>query len=723
MRLELPGRLVLWSFVTTVVGGAAAVLASSERAPDRGAWLAFAVGVSFALCGLIAWYRRPFNRTGFLMTAAGVAWLLAALQFAGDSLLYTAGLAVSLAPFALFAHLVLAFPSGRLRSLPELLVVGAVYVDVVLIQLVLLLFADPPVVFDCSGCPPNALGVSPSESVYDAVLAAQRALGILVVVGGVTLLVRRWGAASPAYRRVLAPVVWTSGAVGVVLAASLVAGLLASDARRILWHASLAALISVPAAFLAGLVRARLAQASIGRLVVELGETAAPGELRDGLARALGDPALQVAYWLPESGSYVDVDGRPFALPDDAEGQVATVVELAGRRVAALVHDASLRDHPELVDAVCAAAGLALENERLQAALRSRLDELAAERDFIAAVVETAETLVIVLDPYGRIVRFNRACERLSGWSSEEVTGRDFAEILLPDDERERVGAALAAVREGGYPSGNRNHWVTRDGRRRLIQWMNTALTDADGAVEYVVASGHDITEQMQADAELRRLHGELELRLVELRASRTRIVEAADRERRRLERNLHDGAQQHFVAMTLNLRMAQAKLATDPAAAAELLERVTEELGQGLDELRELARGIHPVVLTERGLTAAVERLVERIPVAVELDVALEERLPEPVEAAAYYIVAEAVANVGRYANASAVRIGVERRNGAVLVEVADDGNGGADPARGSGLRGLADRVEALDGLLEVESPPGEGTRVRATIPVRSHP
>ncbi len=215
------------------------------------------------------------------------------------------------------------------------------------------------------------------------------------------------------------------------------------------------------------------------------------------------------------------------------------------------------------------------------------------------------------------------------------------------------------------------------------------------------------------------RLEAQLRARVEELRASRARIVEAGTAERRRLERNLHDGAQQRLVALSLSMRVAQNKLRTDPDMAESLLAGAQEELQLALEELRELARGIHPAVLSDRGLRAALEALAGRSPVPVELVDTPAERLPPAVEAAAYFVVAEALTNVVKYAQASQATISVERANGHAVVEVADDGVGGADPARGSGLRGLADRVAALDGRLSLESPQGAGTLLRAEIPV----
>jgi signal transduction histidine kinase len=203
-----------------------------------------------------------------------------------------------------------------------------------------------------------------------------------------------------------------------------------------------------------------------------------------------------------------------------------------------------------------------------------------------------------------------------------------------------------------------------------------------------------------------------------QLAASRARIVSTADEERRRLERNLHDGAQQHLVSLSLLLRQIRDKIGPASGPLEDLLSAASTELAVALDELRELARGIHPAILTQRGLGPALQSLADRSSVRVELDLPGDGRLPQPVEAAAYYLVCEALANVGKYANASGVAVSVARANGTAIVEIVDDGIGGADPQNGSGLRGLSDRIEALEGSLAVFSQPGEGTRIRAEIP-----
>jgi signal transduction histidine kinase len=213
-------------------------------------------------------------------------------------------------------------------------------------------------------------------------------------------------------------------------------------------------------------------------------------------------------------------------------------------------------------------------------------------------------------------------------------------------------------------------------------------------------------------------LDAQLRDRLEELRASRARLVQAGDAERRRLERDLHDGAQSRLVGVSLLLRSARAR-APEGGELTELLDRAMTELEEGLTELRELAHGIHPAVLTDRGLEPALEALVARAPVPVRVEALCDERLPAPVESAAYFVVSEALTNVAKYAKATEASVAVRRVNGRVTVEVADDGVGGADASRGSGLRGLADRVAALDGTLTLESPPGRGTRLRAEIPL----
>jgi signal transduction histidine kinase len=203
-----------------------------------------------------------------------------------------------------------------------------------------------------------------------------------------------------------------------------------------------------------------------------------------------------------------------------------------------------------------------------------------------------------------------------------------------------------------------------------------------------------------------------------ELQESRARIVEAGDEERRRVERNLHDGAQQRLVTVALHLHLVKRRLETDPAEVAQLVDAAQTELTLALEEIRELVRGLHPRLLSDRGLEPALAGLAERSLVPVEIAEMPAERLPAAVEAAAYYVVAEALANAAKHSGASRVTVRVAAAGTCTRVEVADDGAGGADPTGGSGLRGLADRVAALGGTLDVHSPAGAGTRIAAELP-----
>jgi signal transduction histidine kinase len=299
------------------------------------------------------------------------------------------------------------------------------------------------------------------------------------------------------------------------------------------------------------------------------------GPVREILAESLGDLTVAVAYWLPDRGVFVDEAGRPVDLPDPASGRAWTAVERDGQRVAAIIHDAALDTTPELVQAAATASSLAIDNERLKADLRARLEEL---------------------------------------------------------------------------------------------------------------------------------------------RVSRLRIVEATDAARRRIERDLHDGAQQQLVALALELRLLRMRV-TDPELKP-LVENLSTRLTAALDELRALARGIHPAILTERGLGPALSDLASRGSLAVRLDVGIEGRLPAAVEAAVYFLVAEGLTNVAKYAGVREARVVVRREGDDVVVLVADRGAGGANVEGGSGLRGLQDRLAAVDGTLRVDSPPGGGTTLVARVP-----
>ena len=556
-------------------GGVALAHGQARASTTTLAVTTIVAGCAFVVAGIVAWLRRPANHTGPLMIATGFLMFGRSLAQANHPLPFTLGLAVGLLPAAVLVHLLLAFPEGRLHSRWERLVVAGAYIDATVVQGGMLMVMGFEHVSGCP-CPRNLLLIRDNMQLHSAVMNAENGLGFALALCVGALLFRRWQLPSNPFRRLVLPL-FAAGALTIVLyAAGAVAANPAPRFSRGLGVADAIALAIVPVAFLLGLLNARLARASVSDLIVELGRMPAPGRLRHALARALGDDSLELAYWIPESESYVGIDGRPVEIRSDDKRSV-TVLERGGRKVAALVHDPALSEHRELLDAVSSAAGLALENEQLQAELRAQLEEL---------------------------------------------------------------------------------------------------------------------------------------------RTSRARIVEAGDNARRRLERNLHDGAQQRLVALSVALGLAESKLSADPESAAAVLAAARDELTTGLAELREIARGLHPAILG-RGLEVALAGVAERCSVPVELHVDLAERPPEQVEAAAYYVVAEALTNVARYANASAARVAVTGEADRLRVEVADDGAGGASISPGSGLEGLRDRVEAAGGRLELQSPPDGGTRVAAFLPL----
>jgi PAS domain S-box-containing protein len=319
------------------------------------------------------------------------------------------------------------------------------------------------------------------------------------------------------------------------------------------------------------------------------------------------------------------------------------------------------------------------------------------------AMLEAALDAVVTMDARGRVSGWNHAAEATFGYSASEAIGRDMAELIVPPALRGAHRRGLARFLETGRPVVlDRRLELTgmhRDGTEFPVELTITriALPGPPTFTGYL----RDITARTQADQELR--------------ASRARLVAVADEERRRIQRNLHDGAQQRLTSALLSL----GRVAADSEEHAALLEFAIDEVATGLQEIRELAGGLHPSMLTERGLVAALRALALRAPVPVELDAVPDRRLPEPIEAAAYYVVAEALANVHKHAGASRIVVGATTDADRLAVVVVDDGVGGADES-GGGLRGLADRVEALGGHLRVESPVGQGTTVTADIPTR---
>jgi signal transduction histidine kinase len=535
--------------------------------------------------GVIVWELRPDSRTGVLLTAVPLSGVLGDLRwvFDGSALAVTVGSLCHSIDAPLFGQLVLSYPSGRLRPGLDRILIAIAWVYAVAYGLLIAVFFDPRPQFDNTilwfrphALPYTHLGWYDASGLFHWLDLAILPLGVVFLA----LLARKLVVATPSGRRVVLPLVLAAAFATLDAIVQLIAfggpvNTWLPKNSTWLWIVTLAGL-GIPVSLAAGMLWGRRARGTVADLVVEL-ERTPPGAVRDALARALRDPTLELALWLPDRGLYADGAGRPMVLPEPDSGRAVTVLGPAESPIAALVHDPVLLERPALLQSAGAAARLALENERLQAELRAQL---------------------------------------------------------------------------------------------------------------------------------------------AELRASRARIVSAGDEERRRLERNLHDGAQQRLLSLGLALQLARTHLGPDADGAAELLVEADGELKAALDELRELAQGIHPAVLTEHGLGPALRSLAERSPVPVAIAGVPDRRLPAPAEAASYFLVSEALANVAKYARASRVRVSVEQVGERVLIDVDDDGVGGADPSRGSGLRGLADRVNALDGELELESPAGYGTHVHAEIP-----
>jgi len=334
-------------------------------------------------------------------------------------------------------------------------------------------------------------------------------------------------------------------------------------------------------------------------------------------------------------------------------------------------------------------------------ARRRAEEEVRASESRLRAMLEATLDAVVTIDERGRVLGWNHAAEAIFGYRASEVIGRRMAELIVPPELREAHERGLARYlqTEQGVVLDRRLELraMRRDGSVFPVELTITRI--AIPGPPTFTAYLRDITEHVRADRELR--------------ASRARLVEVADAERRRIQRNLHDGAQQRLTAVLLLLGRLRAG-SPEPDGH---LKRAIDELAAGLDEIRELASGLHPSVLAERGLSAALQALVLRTPVPVALETLPDQRLPEAVEGAVYYVVAEALANVQKHADAGRVVVRAETDGHRTVATVVDDGVGGADPHR-PGLRGLTDRVEALGGRLMVDSPPGGGTRLRAEIP-----
>ena len=568
-----PKPLTLWAIALAGLGAAGTCFAlalTSDHVSEPGlqaslmAWMI----LPFILGGLVAWWRRPESRFGVLMVAAGFGIFLSNLAWANAALPFTIGQAFDLLPPVLFLHVFLAFPTGRLRSWFERALVVSGYVTALGLQAVGMMLGG----FG----PDNLLRLTAESGAAEALLRFQLLVLSALALAGIAILGARRLAAGRPLRRSVELLVDSFALALLMIAVLFLTAVFEGPGFETIRRATFLVIGLAPVAFLVGLLRSRLARSAVADLLVELRGDPTPAELRDALARALRDPSLTLVYWLPEFGSWANADGREVELPRTDDERATTLIDRDGEHVAALMHDRSLRDEPELLDAVTAAAGIALENAKLHIELRARLEEL---------------------------------------------------------------------------------------------------------------------------------------------RGSRARIVEAGQQERQRLERNLHDGAQQRLIALSLELDLLKEQLDGDDDTRARV-DLAKREVALSLEELRAVARGIHPAVVSGHGLPVALESLAALASVPVRLTVDVEDRVHERLEVAAYYVVSESLTNIAKHARATSATVDVARANGQLVVEVVDDGVGGADTERGLGLRGLADRVEALGGRLRVWTPRGGGTRVRAEIP-----
>jgi signal transduction histidine kinase len=578
MRREMNTRLIALG-VTGFLAGVGAFWVTSHavrQEPDiPSPPVALLVGWSFLGSGLLSWRARPDNRLGPVMVLTGFAWFANALGEANGPVLFTIGQAFHVLYLAGFLYLILSFPVGRLQTALDRALMVVTLGLVTIVELTWLFFADLHAT--CDRCSANLLEVARDDAVANGLLQFQRIAGLSVIVVATGLLAVRLVRASRPQRHAVIPVLLAGMAALVTMAVSIASNALDTAHQDVFGRVAGYTFAIVPVAVLISFLQRRLARGAVAGLVVELGEPAATVGLATALSRALGDPSLSLGYWFPAESRYVDADGKPIELPAPGSDRMATAVERGGQPVAVLIHDPALQHNAELVDSVCAAAGLTLENERLQAELRARLTEL---------------------------------------------------------------------------------------------------------------------------------------------QASRARLVEATEAERRRIERDLHDGTQQRLVSIAMSLGLLESRLPAGSAQARPIVRETREALTEALAELRELTQGIHPTILTERGLPTALEELCRRAAVPAHLQVDLDRRLPNQIESAAYFLVSEALTNAAKHSHATEVGVMATCAGELLSVEVADDGIGGATVEGGTGLRGLVDRVEALGGTLTISSPPGRGTTLRAEFP-----
>ena len=817
----------VWTLaLLAAVGSFSVILSTGATDGSTGrAALGVAVGLAFVIAGLVSKHRRPDSRIAWPMVVVGFTWFVPALTQSTEPVLFSIGASLSDLPWAAFAFLIFAYPSGRLDSWEAKAIVGGAAVITVTLRPLWVLFNDLREMYPEGA--ENAFLIDERPDLARAIERTIQAVALVLIAATITYLVRRWRAASTPLRRTLSPVYGTFAATIALLALAVASDVLfGQSVSDVVFWITLVALMTVPLSFAVGILRTRLARATVGDLLLELGEGLGGGDLRNALARALNDPTLQVGYWIPELEWYVDHQGKPLPAPGEDDGRWAKVVERHGKPVAVLIHAESVRNDPELLDAVAAAAGLALENEQrvaalaesearhkallealpdlifrmskdgtylaftgnerdliappsetigrklhevvpkeaadsitrcidtvisaggvqtveyqlrmgplnrhfearvvesgreevllivrdisdrkrteaqlqhLQDELRTRFDEIRRERDFVRAVIQSAPSLFCLVDSDGRVVRFNKAIEETFGVGDEDnLRGRPFWEVFIAPDERDEVRKNFLE-----RPGENETIWMTADGEPLVVAWRVTELGEEGGETRFLI-SGVDITERKRQEEELR--------------SSRARIVEAGDVERRRLERNLHDGAQQRLVSISLFPPLGRGEGRSRSGGGAQALdegERGADACARGAPR----ARARHPPRDPHRPRPRAGSSGPRDAG-----DRAGHARGGAGGAPARTGGGGRVLRRLRGAPERRQVRAGLERDRADRTAERARPRRGGRRrrgrrrPVAGSGLRGLADRVEALDGRLEVESAPGRGTIVRAEIPV----
>lgn len=574
MRRTIALGAVFFAAITASVG-------AQHGAPARFLVLDTIFGLMFVLAGFIAWERRPDVPYGALLVVASFLWFVGSYAPTGWMPFSWLGFTFERFYDIVLAAIVLTFPGVGLQPAARIALAG--------LSLGFVARSVSRIVVGCD-CTENPIALLENSVLFENAQVATSALIAAAALMVAVLALLRLFQAAPSARAVLWPVA-IGGIVAALVAAWDAIDLIAfvqTNAGLVRLPAPMDEVVSwtiialvalVPIGYMVGVLRLRLRRGALASLAIQLDSRPSPSDLQSALREALRDPTAELLVWDREKSSWVDAARQPVALPVETTIQSVTELSHDGEPYAAILHDHSLREDPDLMAATIALLRLALDNERLAEQVQRQLDQV---------------------------------------------------------------------------------------------------------------------------------------------RSSRARLVAASEAERRRIERDLHDGAQQRLIAVALALQEARAEAAKHPGGPAFLdrLDNTSAELVAAIEELRELARGIHPAVLTEDGLRVAVTSLARRASLPVKVDVSVDTRLPAPIETTAYYVVAEGLTNITRHARARSAAITIQKSNGHLAIDISDDGQGGADAHRGTGSRGLTDRVESLAGTLTINSSPDRGTHLQARIP-----